>query len=259
MPAKSSVKNKFIPKQSLNGPATNKSGAFQDVVMLVTLVTLASSLAVAAGMYIYSVHNQKLLDQAKKSLQFYSEKFQALTVNDFQTLGKQLEAGDRILRNHLAVSAIFDALESSTLKSVQYTKFSYSAKSPEEIDVQLEGRALSVNALAWQSKILGAQKRIFKNPVFSNLDLKGGQATFSVNMQVNPDAVRFENIVASRLQQTNSNTADTIVEQQNQSGSGLQTNLNTTGGDIFDAASSTKKDNALNNLNATSSGSEFGI
>jgi len=272
MPGNIKAQNKFIPKRSINLKGVTQNTAIADVLLLVSIVTLASSLAVAAGMYIYSTYNDNAIKNAKNSLNIASQKFQELTIKDFQTLSKQLEAGDRILNNHLAVSEIFKALEESTLKSVQYTKFIYSVKSPEEITVQLEGNALSVNALAWQSKVLGGQKRIFKNAIFSNLDLKDGKPSFSVDMSINPDAVKFTNVAVYKLQNSSGDTntkanSDSVgsvnnpdvfdapqVDNSSVNASSSQSGIN----NQLNASDLNSLDQTLNNLDVPNN-NEFGI
>ena len=203
--------HKFISQPQK--PATSGStGGIADILMLVSIVMMASSLAIAAGMYIYATYNASAIENAKRNISRTSERFQDVTIKDFQTLGRQLAAADNVLQNHMSVSEIFRALEKSTLKSVQYNNFSYTLNPDNTIDVKLDGTALTMNAVAWQSKILANQKHIFKNPVFSNLDLNDGKPAFSVSMQINPDVIKFQNVVLakqSELTDAQSATEDT--------------------------------------------------
>ena len=205
--------NKFISAPS-KPKSSEASGGLADILMIVSIVMMASSLAIAAGMYIYASYNASAVESAKRNLTRTSERFQDVTITDFQTLGRQLLAADNVLQNHIAVSEIFKALEESTLKSVQYKNFSYTLNPDNTIDVQLDGTALTMNAVAWQSKVLANQKHIFKNPVFSNLNLDNGRPEFSVSMQINPDVVKFQNVVLAR-QTDRQNDAPQNADMQN--------------------------------------------
>ncbi|MEK7187122.1 MAG: hypothetical protein AAB690_02395, partial [Patescibacteria group bacterium] len=85
----------------------------------------------------------------------------------------------------------FDFLESSTLKSVRFTDFSYGT-SPAGVELVMKGQARSYAAVALQSDLFTKSSH-FKNPVFSDLGLdESGNIIFTFRAIVNPNLISYQ-------------------------------------------------------------------
>ncbi len=201
----------------------NTEGGIEDIAFLVAIVIFAVSLAAAAGMYILQSYKQNKLETMQRSLERVRNEFDKDTINNLEVLGKQLAAADKVLQAHSAPSEFFRALENLTLKSVQYENLDYRIQSDGSIKINLDGKALSLNAVALQSKILGSKNAVtkspvIKNPVFSDLGYsKDGTVKFKVAADVNPDSVNFTAVVATRAKLPGAGSA---VDSLRSSGSG---------------------------------------
>ncbi len=172
-------------------PGPYKKSAFADVLIFVSAIVLAASLALAAGVYLYTKTVDNQLNKAKQSLQILQTELTGRTVEELKILDAKLRAASEILRKHVAVSEIFRSLERLTLKSVQFTNFDFQ-KDEKGAKLKLEGKALNVNAVAFQSKVFGANRNVFLSPIFSDLDIGSGYVGFKVNTDINPDLISFE-------------------------------------------------------------------
>ena len=192
--------NPVAPPSAGDNSGDSKLGGIADVVMLVSIVLLASSLAIATGVFLYGRLVDAQLNRAKTSLDRVRNNFDKNTIETLKLLSKRMVAGQDILNKHIAVSEVFKALENITLKSVQFKEFKFDYANPETIQIQLKGIALTVNAVAAQSKAFAANQDKFQNVIFSNLGFeKDGTVSFNVLADVNPDFINFTNLVLNQI------------------------------------------------------------
>ncbi len=179
---------------------TTLSGGFSDVVMLIAIVLLVSSLAVSTGVFLYSQLINKQIETKQASLNRVRNAIDKNTVESLKLLSKRLTVGNDILNKHNAVSEIFRALEQITLKSVQFTEFKFQQAPPDTLQLHLKGKALTVNAVAAQSKAFAANPDKFQNTIFSDLGFeKDGTVSFQVVTDINPDFINFVNLVLRKV------------------------------------------------------------
>jgi len=115
--------NPVAPPSAGDNSGDSKLGGIADVVMLVSIVLLASSLAIATGVFLYGRLVDAQLNRAKTSLDRVRNNFDKNTIETLKLLSKRMVAGQDILNKHIAVSEVFKALENITLKSVQFKEF----------------------------------------------------------------------------------------------------------------------------------------
>ena len=187
----------FIPKKALSEERVAPPGKTSLFSFLATIIFFAA-LASAAGMYFYKASIQKNLDSMTASLAAAQNEFEATDITQLETLSRRMAAVKTLLANHIAVTPIFAALQDSTLKTVQYTKFSYTfpTDSGGAIEVQMSGRAQDYTSIALESDNLTSNKNI-QNPIFSNLALEPqtGDITFDLVFDVAPSFVLYANNV----------------------------------------------------------------
>jgi hypothetical protein len=194
----------FIPKKPLaeeRVAAPKSTSLFSFIATLVFFGALAS----AAGMYFYKASLVKSIASSNASLAAARNSFEPALITTLQNLDRRITDAKFLLGSHIAVSPIFQALEINTLKSVQFTKFSYltPADPSAPITVRMSGRARDYGSIALQSDQLAANKNI-KNSIFSNLvlDTLTGTVAFDLVFTVSPDLVRFANHIDELEQKT---------------------------------------------------------
>ena len=221
-------------------PGSESKGGLADVLLLVAIVLLAASLAIATGVFLYGRLVDKQLAEGKKTLDIASSRVSPHTVEELQSLSKRLTAGNDLLSKHIAPSEIFKALELITLKSVQFTEFKFSYTSPELMQLSLKGKALTVNAVAAQSKAFSANQDKFQNTIFSNLGFeKDGTVSFQVTTDINPDFINFVGLVLK-----NTNEGVGANNQQAAAAASDALNANDSSAVSSDTQSASQSDNA---------------
>lgn len=201
----------FIPKKALAEDRVERPKSVSIFLFLGTILLIASIIG-AGFVYFYKTTVERKIVQQKADLQKAEGAFEGDFIQELQTIDRRINAANEVLSNHIIVSPIFDALSQSTLKSIQFTKFSYNvvgSGSSAEVRVQMSGRATGYTAVAIESDELTKNKYI-KDPVFSNLNLDDqGNILFELTFSVDPKLVLFNEVIAKQM----SGTTDTTTTQ----------------------------------------------
>ncbi len=183
----------FIPKKPLV-TEQKTSGVSSNIFSIIGVVIFITSLVAAGGAYGYKVYAEKKVLSQAQSLESARAEFEPKLISDLQQVERRLKASYDILSNHISVSPIFSALQEATIKTVRYTKFSYSLNpeaGAEKVIVKLSGQATNYTSIALQSDLLAKNKYI-KNIVFSNLSLdEKGNVLFDLTFSVDPSFVSY--------------------------------------------------------------------
>lgn len=187
----------FIPKKPLTEERIVTRRPVSLVNFVVTLIFIGSLVA-AGGAYAYQLTLKKSVSDMDAQLVLARNSFDPNVIAEMQMLDKRLKASGEILDSHIMISPIFISLQSVTLKTVSYTKFTYELKTEagkKQVDVQMSGKATGYDAIALQSDSLATNKYI-KNPIFSNLNLdEKGRVTFDLSFTVDPSFVNYSDTV----------------------------------------------------------------
>lgn len=192
----------FIPKQSFTPSVSNTPKRVSGLSLLAWFLFFVSILSVLVTFLWNKTLESKIRSMKSDISQI---KLEEDTINDIKKLDKRIISSEEILRSHLVTSPIFRILEQRTLKTISFTKFSYSVSDPtgknKLINVSMSGRAKSYDAIAQQSDELSKNQYII-NPVFSNmvLDELRGVVSFDLSFSVNPSVISFENSFNSQSQ-----------------------------------------------------------
>jgi len=168
-------------------------GGAGDIFILIAIVALAASLALAAGVFLYDRFLEANAQKKSTQLERARQAFDPNLITELVRLDSRLQAADAVLANHLAPSELFNLLEELTLQSVSYDSLDYSIGEGDAITISMKGKAHSVNGVALQASVFG-QHNAISNPIFSDLDLVSDGVAFKVSAQVNPSAIRYSTI-----------------------------------------------------------------
>jgi hypothetical protein len=114
----------FIPKKPLAEERVVAPTHTSLYSFIATLIFFAS-LAAGAGVYFYQASLAKSLTNSQSELAIARNSFEPTRIAMLEVLDRRITDSKQLLAAHVAVSPIFAALEADTLKSVQFTKFSY--------------------------------------------------------------------------------------------------------------------------------------
>lgn len=186
----------FIPKK----PIVRDTIRTPHTIGLLTVIAIFVLFAVAAGtgaLFFYKGIQTKKIATMKNNLDLAKSRFEPAKIEELQRLDKRLNASNKILAKHIAVTPIFQGLQAITMKSVRFTKFSYTIGEEKnaKINVKMSGITLGYSFLALQSDLF-AQNKNFIDPVFSNLALnEAGNVTFDLDFFVDPSFVDYKTML----------------------------------------------------------------
>jgi hypothetical protein len=187
----------FIPKKPLAEDRVPQSSSMS-LLSLIAMLILVVALALLGGVYWYRSNLSKNLISMNASLDAARNSFEPSLITELQTLDKRITAANQLLDSHIVISPIFAALEKNTLKSIQFTKFSYALASDKgNVNVRMSGKARDYASIALQSDQFSKVREI-KDPIFSNLvlDERTGLVAFDLSFSVDPSLVKYTNHVA---------------------------------------------------------------
>lgn len=185
----------FIPKKPLaedRVPVAAHTSIFSFIATLIFFAALGS----AAAMYFYQASLTKDIASKSVSLEAARNSLEPELLKTLQKLDKRITNANILLGNHIVVSPIFAALEINTLKSIQFTRFSYATPADQSapVTIHMSGKGRDYASVALQSDQLAKNKNIH-NSIFSNLalDEQTGKVSFDLVFTVDADLVRFTN------------------------------------------------------------------
>lgn len=143
----------FIPKAPLT-TGTSSSRPIS-ILFVVALVVFLAVVGTAGGLFIYKRVLQKDLAAQEQKIKELREDYeknaeQGDIIRRAENLGIQVGAVQEILNNHLALTPLFDFLETHTLKDVQFTSFAFGRDDEGGLTATLEATANSYMAAALQ-------------------------------------------------------------------------------------------------------------
>ena len=193
----------FIPKKPMVEKRVTSSTPISFFTVISIFIFFAMVLG-TGGLYIYRESLKKNITTINNSLILDQKGFEADAISGLQTLGKRLTSANTILSNHIEVSPVFKVLQDLTLKSIRYTKFSYSIGDKNQINISMSGQSVGYSAntgykaIALQSDIFATSKDMI-DPVFSNLSLNDkGDVLFDLQFSVNSSFVNYKNNLSAK-------------------------------------------------------------
>jgi len=184
----------FIPKKPTTPVAQRRRGTVINVFFLIALIIFLGTVSVAVGVFLYQKVVTQNLEEKGNQLVEARAAFEPALIEDLATMDNRIQAAQEVLHGHLALSAFFELLEQSTLKSVQFDNFTYTATPDGRISIGMKGRGQSFSSVALQSDIFGKDPFI-QNPLFSNLDIdEQGHVIFDFAAALDPILVSYRSL-----------------------------------------------------------------
>ncbi|MBP6883979.1 MAG: hypothetical protein KBC06_01990 [Candidatus Pacebacteria bacterium] len=186
----------FIPKKPIVDNRTLPPRPVS-LVTILSIFLLFTMLVVTGGLYFYKGIVNKRIIQMESDLNLARNRFEPAKITQLQVLDKRLKASSEILNQHIAISPIFQALESITMKTVRFTKFSYALDKTKDtkVLVTMKGQAVGYRSIALQADLF-TKNKYFQDPVFSNLSLDDkGNVLFDLDFAVDPSFVDYKQML----------------------------------------------------------------
>lgn len=179
------IPTSFVPKQPV-ATSSRKQQSGTNLFFIIGGVIAIISIALAAGVFGYELYLKNARDQKSAALTEAQKSVSIATVESFIRLKNRLNTVKTILDQHVELSEFFDTLENRTLQTVRFSSLSVAVEDDRTAEIQMEGTARSFNALAAQSSMVAAEKRI-KRAIFSDISVnENGTVSFSLTATLDP-------------------------------------------------------------------------
>ncbi len=205
-----SFQTSFIPKKPIlvgNTSSTAATSNTTSILMVVTVFIFVIMLAAAGGLYFYKdLVLTKNKQELSANLLKIKDSFQKDTIAELELYDKRTSAAKDVLTKHVVLSPLFEAINTLTLTTIQYTKFEHSTVK-DVFSVKMSGIARDYKSIALQADVFNSDKgKMFKDVIFSNLTKnKNNYVTFEVGFTVNPGFLSYSSNITNVKPTANSN------------------------------------------------------
>jgi nitrate reductase NapE component len=184
----------FIPKGPLVSTGTSISPGqkkeARSFLAFLAFVIFTISVLLALGVFGYKFYLQYRIGQMGSDLEKAQLVLQPETISELTRLNNRIISAENLISRHRILTPLFAFLETSTLKNVRFSDFSYS-QSERGLELSMHGEARGYAALALQADIFSKSK-YFKEVVFSDLNLdEKGDVIFSFKAIVDRDLLSY--------------------------------------------------------------------
>lgn len=235
-------KTTFIPQggaptgtpQAPQPAATSSVRVRQTVSILTVVAALAVIVALISigGVYVLEKSLIQRIAQMEVQLETAEKQFEPTLIVQLKQLDERLNQASRVLRSHRSVAPLFETLNETTSKNVQYDALRFEVTDDGLGTVEIEGQARSYQVIAQQSKKL-AEQSIIQDHIFSEFELQDtGRVRFALLLTLSSEALLFENsiqnnTIAGEAPAAASGTSNSTEASSNTSGnaSSLDTNI----------------------------------
>ena len=185
------IQTSFIPKR-VEERRARPPVSVGSILSAASLVVLVLCVASAVAVFFYKRFVEASLERKEARLVAERDSFDSAVIEELIRLDERIVESNTLLATHIVPTRIFDALESITLQTVQFEGFDFSMNGEGVLEMVLQGRAASFNAVAVQVEAF-ERAAMFVNPVFSNLAVSSeGDVTFTVHTELDMTALVFK-------------------------------------------------------------------
>jgi hypothetical protein len=215
----------FIPRDTLQDARPAPRGGLNDLVLLLAVVFLVASGALAVGVFLYGQFLNSEAASKVTQLQRAEAAFEPSLIQQLTRLDDRMHAADTILHTHIAPTIVFQSLSAATLQTVSYLNLTFDQSDSQHLIVKMQGIAQSVNSIALQADLF-SKNGVITSPIFSGIARQSDGVHFDLLASINPAAINY----ASAISATPQNTTLTPSTPTSPFGGGAQSTGTTTQG-----------------------------
>jgi hypothetical protein len=210
----------FIPKRPVVAGIQPEHSGPRAVGILSLVTTIVVAAAVISFGFVY-FYERSLSTQKEKLEQSIDDARNGIGTDflaDMKRLNARISGVNTLLNQHIVVTPIFEALQKTTLRSVQYKTFTYQfnndpATKTRVVQVNLQGIAKNYSTIALQSDAF-SQSTLIRNPVFSGLTNDDKGVAFTLTFNVAPEDLSFQKFIGEANRTVPQSTGSTGVPTQ---------------------------------------------
>ncbi len=155
----------FIPKQPSRGTVKQRGTRKIYVLTYISFVLFFGTLIAAGGTFFYKISVDSQLKVEKQKLTSQRNLFNLADFERVKELNKKLTSAQKLLDEHVSVISILEALEKSTLSTIQIKSFALDRSQYSKIALNLEAETEDFNSVLFQRKVFA------ENPVLQGASI----------------------------------------------------------------------------------------
>jgi hypothetical protein len=193
------MQSSFIPHDAASAtplPRDRSGGGLVEVGLLISIVLLVASGALAAAVFLYGQYAQTSGASKLDQLQRAEAAFEPSLIQQLTRLDDRMQASETILNAHLAPLAFFDALQQTTLTTVSFQTLDFEAPDPQHMTIKMSGVGEEVNSIALQADLF-SKSGVITNPIFSDISRQTDGVHFTLTAAVNPTAINYVQLLGA--------------------------------------------------------------
>lgn len=188
----------FIPQQPLlkiEGMKNRQEPV--NLALVVALIVLVTTVAVAVGTYFYKKHSDREvlaketeLEEAEKDLAFDD-------IRLYKRIDTRLSIAKQLLDQHTVFSVILDLLEESAAQNIGLTSLAYAKDNGKDYSLTLSGQGTSYGAVYAQSQAWKDMDPLVKQIEIASVSLEeeSGIVSFSARLLINGDYTQYSRLL----------------------------------------------------------------
>jgi hypothetical protein len=225
----------FIPQRPAHGKAAARKVRKIYVLAYLSYVLFFGALISAGIVFFLGFSLDAELTERQSQLAAEKERFNQGDIESVRDLEKRINLARERLDNHVSVLAIFEALESSAVKSLAFTGFSYKREGDEFPLVTFKGTSDQFNNILFQREVLSTNPILagstFKEVSVEAPNEEGGEAQgvvqFTLEKKVDTSLIGY----TPRVEETTENSEGEENTDDSQNTSETQTDEGSTSDD----------------------------
>lgn len=178
------------------------AGSRFSILSIVAILAFTISVALSIAVFIYQKSLVRKINTMNAELVAARASFEPGFIDELIKLDRRIKAAQEVLSKHAAVSSVFGLFENETIGGIRFVGMNYAVDAKGQIGVDMKGEAINFLAIASQSDIINADKKII-SPVFSGLNLDDkGIAKFDLKAFLDGDAFLYQHVVENEATTT---------------------------------------------------------
>lgn len=162
----------------------------------------------------YTMYLDNKIENRQASLTAFQDELRQPIVQEIKTVAARLDSANNRLTNHMAVSQVFDALNSITLRNVRWRTLRFEFQN-NAILLTLDGEAKTFASVALQAdQFTGAP--LFLKPIISNLNTSneagGGAVRFAFRANIDPSLLSYDALIKLKTTPVTDTEFDTSTQ-----------------------------------------------
>lgn len=167
------------------------------VLSIVAVSVFSIAVILAIVVFIYQRSLVRDINTMNAKLVSARTAFEQGFIDELIKLDRRISAASEVLSSHTVTTPIFSLLENDTIQGVSFSDFSYALDEKKQPSISMKGQAVNFLAIASQSDVFSADKKII-NPLFSGLNLDDkGTANFAFKSGLDSPSFLYKSISGS--------------------------------------------------------------